>query len=415
MAINTTLEQALKYARELQNGDRPGVEKMAGIADEMTKPANGRFVMPKEYKLNEEITFAKFPNMDALFGAPPTPIDLGEDPPLRLLFSDEHRPAKAFGNHGPKSIAYLRQIASISGIEITEWPVSVFLNEDGQLHKTKGDLNRALFAYAKTKEVATPPDNFQDILKEAANDLAAISLKYVARRKEDLKEKLVEYHDNWTRQCEELNHYNDAFQEAAAELRAMGEEPAKVVPQKTIDGIADELKNGFWAEQIRDESIWPGDRKLVYRTPPITLYENVGGQTKTFNFGVYRVAIHLTKGSIVMRSDVRYPDGEPGWRARHPYQPGDVSEWRTLCYGEEKERYNAAMAKGDIARQMRLTREVMTYFNPRSQGYYCPSAAIEEIKTNKKMVASTWRITEFDTPVANVANGEPAFEEEIGF
>lgn len=247
------------------------------------------------------------------------------------------------------TLNYLKNIASMASIPISDWPVILFVQPGAQyLQGDRGQINKILFEEAeRRKSLKNAPTIPANQLAAAQQGLEAARLAKLQRAEQQYAQRLDQAR-NYYRSFEDYQQQAaDSYSEASL-LRGN--------TLKVEEVLAEIAQDSFWGFL---DYLTPKYLRFVTTADVVVRHVDVAnGKDTTVNFGKLRVEIDLVSTNLAV-----WPQGEKAVYVDDYFHP-HVSAAGKVCWGNAQTAATRNLTQYKFGAAFKLLSSVLMNYNP---------------------------------------------------
>lgn len=247
------------------------------------------------------------------------------------------------------SLRYIEHLAQVTGTDVTEWPIGIFLNTNGRVFLDRQDLNEKFFEF-KVKA---------DALPKTAKPINIAAVKVIEKTLADVLERRI---------SDELNQMVRAEEAMRTHVDRLQEQQRKVFYHGTVARSLEKAqKSGFnLAKQVQmviDGGFWElaeDTNALQFISRPLSLsyFHKEQRRDNAIHLGRVLLTIGINNDGL-WPTVTKYSGAVHKMRNPHPHVGTDGS----ICFGEIQNAAHKAMGRLDIAALCAYVESVMDTYN----------------------------------------------------
>jgi hypothetical protein len=251
-----------------------------------------------------------------------------------------------------ENLAYIQQLASNTGTDISKWDMSRF----EPVSQDRRAINKLFFSISAEK----PAENTASVSEEVVQQVKKAVALYGEQRHKALITSTQYSLDSFIRDARELNRRAQEMLENARGERNKLDYLQKIGPSLFWEEIEKVLHDPFWSYKAVIGNV------LYFTTRnPIVLVESnpKAGLKREVPMGKYTAALNLQSGSIRVGAEQDNPKVSGGYY--HPYIGNDG----TVCWGNASETANQFLVKSEYGQLFKLLATLLSNYHPETTPY----------------------------------------------
>lgn len=248
------------------------------------------------------------------------------------------------------SLKYVEHLGQVTGTDVSDWPIEIFLNSNGRVHVDRQDINEKFFEF-KAKAAVLP----KEVPKVAIKSLKKLESSLM----NSLKTRLVNTAHELERAKESLRNL---------EIRAHGAQQTVFDKTLIVQSLNEAKSRGFdltkQLEQIMATGYWelsPNPLELQLISPPISLtyFNSLHKRNNCIHLGRLMVSF-FPSGDGIMNARITKHSGAAHRSGHcHPH----VDSGGSPCFGEIRHHWAEARSTINLVEMCSLLRTLFETYN----------------------------------------------------